>query len=500
MSYLEEITTQAKNLGSHQGFFSNLFTIISNFVLFFSLKFSDTTIPVSIYEFESKIIEVFDDSRNFLLDMFGILLSNCDDTQIIESYKKIYLGKGIKLIIHRKYIRKIITRGGEITLSRFVLRPKSKNDLNLLISLTGKKTVVPLDEWLSISKIKYKLTPLAMIHVAYCAAEELSYNAAMKRLSMDSKINISDETVRAVTDYIGNLIYQNDLNIAKKLFDEFNTCKLNFKNNLDGIIYIMPDGSMIHTREKEETGRKWRENKLAVVFTSDNMVLTGEKDGLPDYLIKKKEYVTFFGSVDIFKIMLFATAIRNGYGDYKKTVLISDGATWIANMKDHLFHDAIHILDFWHLCEYVYEFAKIFFKNNNDDIKKWVDSTKKYFLDSKYLDVIIDIEEKEKNLLSNKVCYFNQNGENYKVGKLSKYIRCHINNIDYKSYRAQGLYIGSGHIESGNKSVAQERLKRPGMMWNVESAQHLLTLRTKLKSDLWESDVVKVVLDYFNKN
>jgi hypothetical protein len=47
------------------------------------------------------------------------------------------------------------------------------------------------------------------------------------------------------------------------------------------------------------------------------------------------------------------------------------------------------------------------------------------------------------------------------------------------------LYIGSGHIESGNKSVFQERLKRYGMIWNKDIAQNLLTLRCKIKSNLW---------------
>jgi hypothetical protein len=45
------------------------------------------------------------------------------------------------------------------------------------------------------------------------------------------------------------------------------------------------------------------------------------------------------------------------------------------------------------------------------------------------------------------------------------------------------LYIGSGHIENGNKNVFQET-KRPGMIWNKEIVQHLLTLRYKIKSNL----------------
>ena len=34
-------------------------------------------------------------------------------------------------------------------------------------------------------------------------------------------------------------------------------------------------------------------------------------------------------------------------GQYRETVILSDGASWIANMAKEIFPDAIHILDFF---------------------------------------------------------------------------------------------------------------------------------------------------------
>jgi hypothetical protein len=72
------------------------------------------------------------------------------------------------------------------------------------------------------------------------------------------------------------------------------------------------------------------------------------------------------------------------------------------------------------------------------------------------------------------------------------YISNNIDSIDYDRYIECGYFtclpdrrVGSGAIESGNKSVLHQRLKQAGMRWNVQSAQHLLTLRTKYKSGLW---------------
>ena len=76
------------------------------------------------------------------------------------------------------------------------------------------------------------------------------------------------------------------------------------------------------------------------------------------------------------------------------------------------------------------------------------------------------------------------------------YITNNINNIDYPAYEKKGYFIGSGAIESGNKIILQDRLKRAGMRWNVVTAQALLTLKTKAESKLWNADVVKPFLSH----
>jgi hypothetical protein len=80
------------------------------------------------------------------------------------------------------------------------------------------------------------------------------------------------------------------------------------------------------------------------------------------------------------------------------------------------------------------------------------------------------------------------------------YIANNINNIDYMAYEQRGYFIGSGAIESGNKIVMQQRLKQAGMRWNVETAQNLLTLKTKAESSLWHIDVAAYVLNLLNLN
>ena len=58
---------------------------------------------------------------------------------------------------------------------------------------------------------------------------------------------------------------------------------------------------------------------------------------------------------------------------------------------------------------------------------------------------------------------------------------------------AAGCFIGSGAIESGHKSTMQERMKLPGMRWDLTSAQYVLSAKMKYDSDRWESEVVPLL-------
>ena len=46
-------------------------------------------------------------------------------------------------------------------------------------------------------------------------------------------------------------------------------------------------------------------------------------------IINHKEYVSYIGNVETFKIMVFAKAVELKYWEYEEIVFISDGATWI---------------------------------------------------------------------------------------------------------------------------------------------------------------------------
>ena len=54
--------------------------------------------------------------------------------------------------------------------------------------------------------------------------------------------------------------------------------------------------------------------------------------------------------------------------------------------------------------------------------------------------------------------------------------------MDYRHYRAQGWFIGSGVVEAGCKRVIGQRPKQSGMFWRKEGATTVASLRCALLS------------------
>ena len=63
--------------------------------------------------------------------------------------------------------------------------------------------------------------------------------------------------------------------------------------------------------------------------------------------------------------------------------------------------------------------------------------------------------------------------------------------MNYPKFRKQHLFVGSGVIEAGCKTVVGHRLKQSGMFWSLTGANSILALRCSHLNgrfeDYWES-------------
>ena len=73
------------------------------------------------------------------------------------------------------------------------------------------------------------------------------------------------------------------------------------------------------------------------------------------------------------------------------------------------------------------------------------------------------------------------------------YLESHRSGMDYARFQAHGIFIGSGVVEAGCKTVVSKRLKQSGMFWSQAGAENVLALRTALYGHqfkaIWSQDL-----------
>ena len=66
------------------------------------------------------------------------------------------------------------------------------------------------------------------------------------------------------------------------------------------------------------------------------------------------------------------------------------------------------------------------------------------------------------------------------------YFEKNAERMRYPEFRAQHLFVGSGVIEAGCKTVIGSRLKQSGMFWTVRGANAIIALRCCHLNDRFE--------------
>ena len=329
---------------------------------------------------------------------------------------------------------------------------------------------IPLDEKLNLTELPHKMTKEMMLETAFYGQNQSSFTDASTMLKRALDMDVSKETIRKITEEVGSRAFEADTKKARYLKN--NMHKIENSDEKDGrVLYLMTDGAAVNTRIEDENGSTWRENKTVIAFTDKDLIK--RKDG--GNIIIRKEYAAFIGSAEDFKGYVLSVAVNAGYGNVREVVIIADGATWIRNMAKELFPEATQILDVYHLKENIYTYAKHMFSQDEKKYVPWAEELIGKTEKGKVFEALHQIPEGEK-LPSG-------------VVNLRTYITNNIDKINYPAYREKGYFVGSGAIESANKVVVQRRLKQAGMRWSVPGAQALLTLRAKVESNLWDTDV-----------
>ena len=150
-----------------------------------------------------------------------------------------------------------------------------------------------------------------------------------------------------------------------------------------------------------------------------------------------------------------------------------DNWTWLDKLGPNR-----SLIDAWHSVQHLKECADDVFGKDTESGRKWFDKYRKILLDDargigRTIDAIrhLDRSGRGGKVLSRELEFFRKNRAR----------------MDYRGAKDAGCPIGSGCVESANKFLVQQRMKRSGQRWGREGGQGVLTFRSLLKSGRFDA-------------
>lgn len=249
-----------------------------------------------------------------------------------------------------------------------------------------------------------------------------------------------------------------------------------------GVLVVMADG--LHLRYLDG----WHEVKVGLVAGC----ATGEPDdgraGRREHALLGPSYLASRSRSEAFGPLLLAEAARRGAlavvdwehapGDdptlprvpalavLREVVVLGDGAPWIWNLAAEHFGRRTEIVDWFHASEHLWAAAKALHGAGTPEAAAWAKAATDLLWDQGPGPVRRLLERAEP-----------PDAAAAEVLRLERgYVAANAGRMDYPTYRARGLPVGSGAVESAARHLVQDRMKRAGMRWSERGGEAMLAL------------------------
>lgn len=168
-----------------------------------------------------------------------------------------------------------------------------------------------------------------------------------------------------------------------------------------------------------------------------------------------------------------AIAIRAG--EAKRIFWVSDAAEWIDKGVQEQLPMAIRIIDIWHAWEHIHEASRGIYPDNEDKAHQWA---------QRYCEVL---EDSGGEVLWDRLRHarYAEQDRQKAVEELRRYLHKNADRLAYPGYKSKGYPISSGTMESFCKQLGQ-RMKGPGMRWNINNVTVMATLVSLWANDEWD--------------
>lgn len=344
---------------------------------------------------------------------------------------------------YRKYlaIGRYLTLLGEISLKRGIYQ-----------SNKAKRSICPLE-----LKLRF-----INDYVSFAAAEYICYSLATMTLGEFVKhckkwtlMKPSEGTVKRVLDYVGRFLEASDF---------FNTIRSEETVSEQAVTLAMSiDSTCVNVRREG-----WRHATAATISTYD--VQGNRLDTV--YIGRMPET----GKTKAKRMLEREVEGRIVKHKFKYIVCIADGARDLWRYFRRKYPNAIHVVDFFHVCEHLSKLSGLFF-GDPSEAQAWYRKYRTILKeDPKGASKVLRAARYRRGLIK----------DNPEIETEIKYLQHNRTRMNYFELREKNLPIGSGVVEAACKNLIGSRMKKSGMRWSIEGGQVVLTLRSLILSNRWE--------------
>jgi Uncharacterised protein family (UPF0236) len=246
-------------------------------------------------------------------------------------------------------------------------------------------------------------------------------------------------------------------------------------------LYVSFDGTGVPVIKRETAGRRGkaatgeahtREVKLGCVFTQTEV----DKEGHP---VRDEASTTYVGAIETapeFGWRIYGEAERRGLRRAAQAIIIGDGAPWVWGLAAEHFPGALEIVDLYHAREHLTHLSKLVYGVASAKGRQWTTVRLAQLDEGDVESLLVSLRRlrpaaaQTQEAVRQAIGYFDGNRERMR----------------YAKFRRQGLFVGSGVIEAGCKTVVGYRLKQSGMRWSLRGANAIIALRCAQLSGRWE--------------
>lgn len=280
---------------------------------------------------------------------------------------------------------------------------------------------------------------------------------------------VSDETIRQHTQQCGAIL---EASIQQEVAQVVRTREPAAPlDPAPGRLVVETDGVMVRYRDD------WHEVKLGLVagHVGGSLVAPSYVAARAPASVFGERLVTEAARRGALEVVRWeGSPLRPNLAVLREVTILGDGAVWIWNLAGEHFGERIEIVDFYHASEHLWTVGKALYGEGTSATTGWVQT---------------QIDQLRANgaepVLQTLATVQGATPQAAEVLRRERgYFRTNAARMDYPRFRALGLPIGSGAVESAAKHLVQQRMKRPGARWSEKGAQTVLNVRCRLLSVL----------------